>query len=147
LKGRRIRHVIEALIAASLFALQSMPAIGPWISLMFIPLGYYLILYFVWHPEYLAHNLLILLSPRALFGQIVAVAGFIIFLMAGVQFLRKRGRLVTTGLYSMVRHPQYFGIVVMTLGLSIICVQLLPDNRALYAWLVEVLGYVLLAYF
>ena len=77
----------------------------------------------------------------------VAVAGFIVFLMACVQFLRKRGRLVATGLYSVVRHPQYLGIIVMTLGLSIIDVQLWSYDGVLYTWLVEVLGYVLLASF
>jgi len=145
LTGSRIRHAVEALIAVFLFALQSMPAVGPWISLMFVPLGYYLILYFVWHPEYLGHNLRLLFSSRALFGQLVTVAGFIIFLVACVQFLRRRGRLVVTGLYAVVRHPQYLGIIVMTLGLSMIDVQLWSYDGVLYTWLVEVLGYALLA--
>jgi len=146
-KGRRIRHAVEAIVASFLLALQNMPAVGPWISLMFVPLGYYLTLYFVWHPEYLEHNLRLLFSPQALFGQMVAATGFVIFLMACVQFLRKRGRLVATGLYSVVRHPQYLGIIVMTLGLSIIDVQLWSYDGVLYTWLVEVLGYVLLASF
>jgi len=147
LKDHKIRHAVELIIAAFLFALQNLPAVGPWISLMFIPLGYYLILYFVWHPEYLEHNLRLLFSPQALFGQMVTAAGFIIFLMACVQFLRKRGRLVTTGLYVVVRHPQYLGIIMMTLGLSIIDRQLWSYDGVLYTWLVEVLGYVLLASF
>lgn len=147
MRGHKIRHALEAIVAGSLFTLQNMPAVGPWISLMFIPLGHYLILYLVLYPEYLEHNLLILFSPRTVSGQMVTVIGLIIFLMACIQFLRKRGRLVRKGLYSVVRHPQYLGIVIMTLGLSIICVQLWSHHNVMYMWLVEVLGYILLASF
>ena len=143
----RIRHTVEVIVAAFLFVLQNMPAVGPWISLMFIPLGYYLFLYFLRYPEYLGHNLLILLSPKAFLGQIVTLAGFMIFLVACVQFLGKREEIIRTGLYSVVRHPQYLGLVVMTLGLSIICIQLRSRPGVLYTWLVEVFGYVLLAWF
>lgn len=122
-----------------------MPAVGPFISLIFLPLGFYLVAYLLMYPEYLGHNLLLLFSTRALFGQIIAVAGLTIFIMACIQFLRKRGKLNKTGLYSTVRHPQYLGIMVMTLGMSVICIQLGNWHKALHTWLIQVLGYLLLA--
>jgi len=58
-----------------------------------------------------------------MFGRIVAIAGLVIFLIALIQFISGRGRLVTSGLYSVVRHPQYFGITVIALGISMMCIQ------------------------
>ncbi|MEM2905110.1 MAG: methyltransferase [Candidatus Bathyarchaeia archaeon] len=141
--------MVEGVVVVFLCVLQGMPAVGPWISLMFVPLGYYLLLYLLWYPEYLEHNLRLILSPRTLLGQAVAFMGLMLFLAACIQLVRQRGKLVTTGLYSVVRHPQYLGITVMTLGTSIISVQLRANGytAALFIWLVEVLGYVLLACF
>ena len=81
-----------------------------------------------------------------MFGRIVAVAGLVIFLVAFIQFLIKRGRLITRGLYSVVRHPQYLGITVMTLGISMMSIQFAGWHpEVLYVWLIQVFGYVLLA--
>ncbi|MEM2111242.1 MAG: hypothetical protein QXX08_05115 [Candidatus Bathyarchaeia archaeon] len=152
------RHMVETIIAVFFLLLQTMPAVGPWISLMFVPLGYYLLLYFMWHPEYLGHNISILFSQQTLLGQIVTVAGLAIFLEACIQFLGKHGKIITTGLYAVVRHPQYFGILIVTFGLSISCVQLQHSSaggisldtfrlNTFFIWFVEVLGYILLAYY
>ena len=47
----------------------------------------------------------------------------------------------------MVRHPQYFGIVVVTLGITIRCIQsgFGGGSKVVPIWLIQVLGYVLLA--
>jgi len=62
---------------------------------------------------------LLLFSPRLVLGRVVTIIGFMVFLAACFQFLKGRGRLITRGLYSVVRRPQYFGIIVMTLGISV----------------------------
>ncbi|MEM3722691.1 MAG: isoprenylcysteine carboxylmethyltransferase family protein [Candidatus Bathyarchaeia archaeon] len=82
-----------------------------------------------------------------MFGRVVALVGLIIFLTAFIQMLRmRRKRLLTSGLYSVVRHPQYFGIIVMTLGLTIMSIQWSGmEPKVLLMWLIEVLGYCLLA--
>jgi len=146
-RDRKIRHIVEAVIAAFLFAFQYIPAAGPWYGLMIFPLATYIFSLFWAYPEFLGSEVHKLLFWRGLmFGRIVAIAGFVIFLIAFVQFLRSRGKLITTGLYSVVRHPQYFGITVMTLGISIMCMQyVMLRIEVLYIWLIQVLGYVLLA--
>lgn len=161
----KIRHVIEAVITASVSAFQHLPLDG---GLMTVPLVWY---YFYWplrHPSASAFNQMVLRLkydiPRILFpvsdwqieryligGRIIEYIGFAILLLAVVQFLRRRGKLVTTGLYSVVRHPQYFGIILITFGISV-----MSWNRYLwwgpemnyeifYVWLIQVLGYVILA--
>lgn len=61
-----------------------------------------------------SHGVLVL-DPIPLFlivfGAALALAGFIQILRA-----RRSGRLVTQGLYSIVRHPQHLGIIISTLG-------------------------------
>ncbi len=91
-----------------------------------------------------------LFSERLMFGRVVAVTGLIVFLAACVQLayvqLLRKDKLVTYGLYSVVRHPQYFGIIGVTLGITIMCIRSTyggPDVTVI--WLVQVLGYILLA--
>jgi protein-S-isoprenylcysteine O-methyltransferase Ste14 len=146
-KDSRIRHLVETLISAFLFVFQYIPVAGPWFGLMIFPLATY-ISGLAWaYPDFLDVQInLLLFSERLMFGRIVAVTGFMIFVLAFVQFLRKKGKVITTGIYSIVRHPQYFGIVIITLGISMMSLQYKGgDPRVLYVWLIQVLGYVLLA--
>ncbi len=146
-KNRRFRHIIETLITAFLFAFQYVPAAGPWFGLMIFPLAIY-ISGLVWaYPEFLGAEInLLLFSESLMFGRMVAITGFIIFLAACYQFLRRERKIITTGLYSVVRHPQYLGIAIMTLGISIMSIQFAGGHpEVLYVWLIQALGYVLLA--
>jgi len=145
---RKVRHIIQTLISAFLFLFQYIPVAGPWYGLMIYPLAAYVFGFFWSLPEFRGDQIyLLLFSPRLMFGRIVAIAGFVIFLIALVQFLKGRGTLITGGIYSAVRHPQYFGITVMTLGISIMTLQFAFGGRPepLTVWLIEVFGYVLLA--
>jgi protein-S-isoprenylcysteine O-methyltransferase Ste14 len=84
-------------------------------------------------------------------GRIIAIVGVVIFLMAAFQFLRERAkgkRLIKTGLYSLVRHPQYFGIIIITIGLNVMVMVLTIGSNQLeliFLWLVQVAGYMILA--
>lgn len=75
------------------------------------------------------------------------------FLAASVQFLRRRGTLVTTGPYSVVRHPQYLAIIILTFGYSFMVIQVATPphieivQKVLFVWLIQVLGYIVLAFF
>lgn len=143
----KIKHLTETLISAFLFVFQYIPVAGPWYGLMIFPLITY-ISGLAWaHPDFIGAEInLLLFSERLMFGRIVAVTGFMFFLVASVQFLRKKGEVITTGIYSIVRHPQYFGMAVITLGISMMSIRYSGlDHRVLYVWLIQVLGYVLLA--
>lgn len=145
----KMRHIIEALVSAFLVAFQYVPAYGmPVMGPMILPLATYITgLLWIYNDSFgFALNQL-LFSKELMFGRIVAVTGLAIFLVALFQFLRRRDKIITSGLYSAVRHPQYFGIIVMTLGISIMSIQYTTAHRAevFWTWLIQVLGYVLLA--
>jgi protein-S-isoprenylcysteine O-methyltransferase Ste14 len=151
-KGRKVRHVLEALTAFFLLIIQYVPVVGIWHGVMFFPLAVYLFSLVVTYPEtFWTDANFLLFSPHSMFGRIVAFCGFVLFLVACVQFLRRREKLITTGLYSIIRHPQYLGIIILTYGYSFMCIQVIPPpsieivQNVLFIWLIQVLGYITLA--
>jgi protein-S-isoprenylcysteine O-methyltransferase Ste14 len=144
---RKVRHALEALTSLTFFLFQYMPLGGPWFGFMFVPLASYIFSMLWLSPDLFKYQLpLLLFSERLMLGRVVAIAGFVIFLTALIQYLTEREKLKTSGLYSIVRHPQYFGMTIMTLGISMMCVQHAGFRpEFLYAWLIQVFGYVLLA--
>lgn len=80
-----------------------------------------------------------------LFSRMVLFTGLAILAVSIAQMLRSKKGLITTGLYSAVRHPQYLGIIVFTLGITIFSLAWRPADYISQIWLVQVMGYVLLA--
>ena len=96
---------------------------------------------------FLPHMVLLqnwLLQFVRIMGSILFIMGMLIFLVCAVQIyaakLRKKGAVVA-GLYSFVRHPQYLGLALAGLGLSI----LWPRFLTIVLWLVMALVYYFLA--
>lgn len=147
-KSRKMRYLIKTLCSALLFVFQYIPGAVPMMGPMIFPLVLY-VWGLIWtYPDFLeAQFTLLFLSERLMLGRIVALIGLAIFLMAFGQFLRKKVKINTTGLHSVVRHPQYFGIIIMTLGFSIMCIQYTgsANFKVLPIWLTQVFGYILLA--
>ena len=138
----RIRHVVENVIAVLLLGFQYVPIAG-WCGLMVFPLAIFLtsILWNLPKGYSIETQIRLLLSSGFWF---VAFTGFVFFLISFVQFLRRKTKIVTTGLYSVVRHPQYVGIIILTLGITLIGFF---QIQVWIAWFIEVLGYILLAFF
>jgi len=149
----RIRLVLESMIAILLFSLQSIVYGGWAISVMAIPLLPYLVglVYDCVHgsaPNLQRDIYLLFFAREFMVGRIIAFAGAVIFLLAAFQFLRERARgtrLVKNGLYSLVRHPQYFGIIIITVGLNVMVLTLGGNPLLISLWLVQVAGYIALA--
>jgi len=149
----KVRFVFKALITALLFSLQSIVYGGWAISVMAIPLLPYLIgiinEYMRGHNPNLERDVyLMLLAREFIVGRLIAIVGFAIFLVAAFQFLRERkeARLIRTGLYSVVRHPQYLGIIIITIGLNVMVFTLFGNQlKPICLWLVQVAGYIGLA--
>lgn len=123
-------------------------AMCPYLLWMIPPFGIYVLLVSPWSPffwfketRWLTTYHLIL--PYMNFvGPILMALGTGIFIVSCVQLFKhwKEG-LVTSGLYSVVRHPQYFGLILATFGFSLM--NLRPAS--LIMWITLVFGYVLLA--
>lgn len=103
--------------------------------------------YRFWETRWLVFNMVSIpnfynINLNPIIGWSVLAVGFSIFLVAAIQFftIRKKG-FVTSGLYLKVRHPQYLGIILATLGFTFTSER----PMAWIAWLNQVFLYLLLA--
>ena len=138
----RVRHLAEAVIAAVFFLDQRVRLSFGFFTMLY-PLTM-LIPYIptlIMHPERVTYEDFYwnLFTVVGFLGLVIAALGFAIFVIACIYFLKSRGDLATTGLYSMVRHPQYLGIMLMALGTSVLWEAVARDL------FFAVIGYLLLA--
>ena len=74
-------------------------------------------------------------------GSALMLAGFILMGIGWWQIHRAKGKLVTNGLYAYMRHPQYFGLFLLTFGMLVQW----PTLPTLVMWPVLIVAYLRLA--
>ncbi|MFX1321387.1 MAG: methyltransferase family protein [Promethearchaeota archaeon] len=133
---------------------QYIPCASIWFGIMSIPLITYLG-YFLSNPEIAMQDFDFFLS----YGfpwSVMALFGALFFIYSIIYQLFHRKELIRKGPYKYVRHPQYLGIIIMTLGLTMISLNTSPifpfDNEFSYGnsllvfiWFMEVIAYIILA--
>lgn len=151
--GERVRHLLEAIFTALLFGTQTILNAGIFISIMSIPLLPYLF-YFLsgQHPlTALEFNIYVMLFAKAFWvGRAIALIGVAVLSLAATQLLWNRHKgvvLIKTGMYSVVRHPQFSGIIIITVGLTVMVLTNSNSNsfQILGLWLIQILGYIAIA--
>jgi protein-S-isoprenylcysteine O-methyltransferase Ste14 len=117
----------------------------PWIPFMVVPgsewLTEYLLLPWLWMNTPL---MLIITSVR----PILTLGGFLFFIGSLTQLIlcKRRGvKLVTGGFYRVVRHPQYLGIIIWTLGHILYALPMFLRPADLIAWVTLIYAYIALA--
>jgi protein-S-isoprenylcysteine O-methyltransferase Ste14 len=136
---------------------QSLPALGSWVGLMTLPFVAYLFAFFTNLPVSLVDisSAFFAPSPILILERVFIITGFFL-LVSSVAFLRiKRNEgVVTSGPYRMVRHPQYLGMILSTLGLTSWSVWILNTtfgvgflsaSQTIGVWFLELLAYIFLA--
>jgi len=164
----RAKHILRRLTAVILSILDIIPSatviLNPLLFIMYIPLGIYAVLVWPWtvlkdipDPFHAGESLywlayILRTDDNILFPSLrrwgildtaFLIIGSAIFLSAFVTWvanLKKKG-LITTGIYRIIRHPQYLGLIVATFGIS--ARSLRPIS--LIAWLTLTFGYLILA--
>jgi protein-S-isoprenylcysteine O-methyltransferase Ste14 len=147
-----VRRFFELLATALLLGTQTILHAGGFIGIMTIPLLPYLYT--------LAQGDFSTIIPQiwAMFflntytvGRIIMLIGVVVLFVAAGQWLwshHKKRSLFKTGIYSKVRHPQFTGIIITTLGLTFMV--LTRDSQytrwtMVGLWFLQVLGYIAIA--
>lgn len=167
---RKIEYFLRKIIGCILALANITPSLivifNPLFFIMFIPLGVYAVLTWPWiilkdipdpfHPGESLYWLTyaikfdednIFLPSLHRWGLIdisLVVVGSAIFLIAFISWmlnLKRSGDLITTGIYRFLRHPQYLGIILLSLGLTIRSLRPI----SLIAWVTLLTGYLILA--
>ena len=153
---QKARRLVEILFTVLLFGTQTILFAGIYISIMTIPLLPYIFAIpqlLQLNPSALSSEIAVMLFWKPLIaGRIVALIGVMIFTLATIQWLwyhHKKVGLFTKGLYSKIRHPQFLGISITTLGLTVMVLTFdpFPLQQLVALWFLQVLGYMTIAFF
>jgi protein-S-isoprenylcysteine O-methyltransferase Ste14 len=153
----RAAGVFDRFVAGFFFVFHSFPALAwllePALYVMVFPVGIFALLCSPLNPIYIlppARPLLetaVISGPHVpivlwLLGMSMLLVGLVVFAAALVEFLKGKG-LVKTGLYSVVRHPQYLGIILAAFGFMFYGSEV--KLISLFSWVALVSAYVWLA--
>jgi protein-S-isoprenylcysteine O-methyltransferase Ste14 len=159
--GQKVRVVLLRISGYLIPIVQQLPSLGIYVGLMTVPVFVYLVLLFLQFPasfmavvpEFLQIGSLA--TPGIGFTYIVIVVGLVLVLYAAIYLrLHKRDGLVVTGPYRYIRHPQYTGLLLFTLGLTTWSYWLLSVTRGIgwltrewtiSLWYAELFAYIVLA--
>jgi protein-S-isoprenylcysteine O-methyltransferase Ste14 len=165
LRGK-LSTFFKGLVAFLIFGATQLTPIVGFYGFMIAPLMIYLPFTSVGRQFFLSDLAVIFLFNQVnFFGALIFYLGLIVFCVSFVEwvkFHREGLGLFNRGLYSMVRHPQFLGIIIMTLGLTIktlttvegweligvpfnVGVQRIGAFELAGLWFLQVLGYIAFA--
>ncbi len=136
----KIRETLLRISGYFVPLVQQIPTLGIYVGLMTLPLFAVLIVLFSQFPLNLIGVIseLIMMSFMSLgvlIANIVTIVGLVLAFYSVIYFQRhKNSGLVTTGPYRFIRHPQYTGFLLITLGLTAFCYWWLSNTFGM-GWL------------
>lgn len=67
-------------------------------------------------------------------SNIIILTGILLVILGWRRVFRSKGKLVTTGIYQYVRHPQYLGFLLITMGINVLWITF--STLILYPFLI-----------
>ncbi|MFW9779432.1 MAG: methyltransferase family protein [Candidatus Heimdallarchaeota archaeon] len=116
----RIRAFLISVTGYSILLLQQLPGIWVWIPLMAAPVFLLLGVLISNLPARITDIFQSLISlNEVILGKLAIIMGLIIVIYSIIYLgIKKRHGLVKTGLYRFIRHPQYLGFILLTIGFT-----------------------------
>lgn len=158
--AQKIRAALLAISGYVIPLVQQIPPLGVYVGLMTLPLVLYLVALFSQLPLGFSDVLLAFIeriaqSPGAMITNALIVVGLALVIYSAIylQWHKKQG-LVMTGPYRFIRHPQYTGFLLFTLGLTVWSYWLLSvtwgigwltPEGTIMLWYAELCAYIVLA--
>lgn len=163
--GWLLRRLSAFILALVNLIPQVAVIVNPLLFIMFLPVGLYAILSWHWvalkdipdpfHPGeslyWLTYAIKVDENPLfpslfrwGIIDSLLLAIGSAIFLAAFISWLinlRGNRELLTGGIYGFVRHPQYLGVILLSLGLTIRSLRPI----SFIAWITLLFGYLVLA--
>jgi protein-S-isoprenylcysteine O-methyltransferase Ste14 len=135
---------------------QSLPPLGVYIGLMTIPFASYLVIFLMNFSINFPRAIFEFISPFLILEKVLVIIGFLI-LIYSIAYLRiqKKKGFVNSGPYRLVRHPQYLGMILSTLGLTSWSYWILNNTfgigflsplQTIGVWFIELFAYIILAF-
>jgi protein-S-isoprenylcysteine O-methyltransferase Ste14 len=136
---------------------QSLSPLGIWTGLMTLPFASYLIMMFANLPVNLPRAFSEFFFTSFLIPEKAFIIIGLLLIIYSIVYLRikKKEGLITSGPYRLVRHPQYLGMIISTLGFTSWSVWILNNtfgigflspSQTKSVWFIELFAYILLAY-
>ena len=148
----KISSAFTSISSYIILLFQYVPATGIWFGIMSIPFLTYLTFFFQ-NPSILIGDIRFTFSQAGIY---IVFVGISILIYSIIYQIIHRKQLLRGGPYKIIRHPQYFAFIIITLGLTIITFNTSPifsftlyniDGYTLIfiIWIIETIVYIILA--
>jgi protein-S-isoprenylcysteine O-methyltransferase Ste14 len=150
--AERLKSGLLKVAGYLVFLVQSVPI---WTGLMTLPFAAYLVTILSNISVNLPIAISEFFSPFLITEKMFITIGFLLLIYSTVHLqISKRKGLVTSGPYGLVRHPQYLGMIITTLGLTswsiwwlknTFGIGFLDPSQTIGLWFIELFAYIFLA--
>ena len=147
----KITSVATSVSSVLIPIFQYVPCTAIWFGIMSVPFIAYLAFFFQ-NPGIFVTDLAFLFSSYEIY---IIIIGFTLYISSLIYQITHRKRLIRTGPYRIVRHPQYVSLIIMTFGMTLVVFKTSPVvnfelnineySFMLLIWAGEVLAYIILA--